>query len=284
MDQNQVRKSQKSVLGEGKMTLSAPSPTKGMPWCTLSAGVFRSNPRFTMNSKDPARMNPQQHYGKSDAAMAPSDFFAFISLLRDLGAPNGKPGGAIFNLFTQESVNGQRSQEITPSATLTLKRNEEGVVSVFFVNEADQSFPKVDFVFGTADRRYTKILTLDGQPYNKALMSQLYARAWADMLQGLVPAVMVANYEEPPKGGYGGNRGGGGGGGGYNRGGGGGGQGGGGYNRGGGGGQGGGGGGGGERAAAPAAEVMDDDIPFATASMYYDMTTSKERRMGRTEF
>jgi len=36
--------------------------------------------------------------------------------------------------------------------------------------------------------------------------------------------------------------------------------------------------------SAPAAsgfDTMDDDIPFATSSMYYDMTTSKQRRMGK---
>lgn len=40
------------------------------------------------------------------------------------------------------------------------------------------------------------------------------------------------------------------------------------------------------QAAKPAAagsgfDDMDDDIPFITASMYYDATTSKQRRMGR---
>jgi single-strand DNA-binding protein len=40
------------------------------------------------------------------------------------------------------------------------------------------------------------------------------------------------------------------------------------------------------QAAKPAAagsgfDDMDDDIPFITASMHYDMTTSKQRRMGR---
>lgn len=29
---------------------------------------------------------------------------------------------------------------------------------------------------------------------------------------------------------------------------------------------------------------MDNDIPFATSSMYYDMTTSKQRRMDRHGF
>lgn len=40
--------------------------------------------------------------------------------------------------------------------------------------------------------------------------------------------------------------------------------------------------------AAPGAgngfDDMDDDIPFATSSAYYDMTTSKQRRMARYDF
>lgn len=41
-----------------------------------------------------------------------------------------------------------------------------------------------------------------------------------------------------------------------------------------------------QRRAAPAAagsgfDDMDDDIPFATSSMHYDMTTSKQRNMAR---
>lgn len=37
-------------------------------------------------------------------------------------------------------------------------------------------------------------------------------------------------------------------------------------------------------AASSGFDDMDSDIPFATSSMYYDMTTSKARRMARNEF
>lgn len=44
-----------------------------------------------------------------------------------------------------------------------------------------------------------------------------------------------------------------------------------------------------QRQTAPAGggsgfDDMSDDIPFATSSMHYDMTTSKARRMARNEF
>lgn len=252
MDNQQKPARKKTALSNSKLVLAAPQ--KGGPPATLKIDLWNNNPRIVVDTKDPNLMGPENHFGRIEAAMAPSDLFAVIELLRHYATHEGESKDKAAT-FGHEFVNGQRDKNITPKASLWVGRDGEGCVFMSVVNEAKKNYPIIKFLVLPSDGRYTKWFHGDGTPWTRAELSQLYAKANANMWEVIVGATMAFTYEPPPPpaGGWG-NRGGGGGGGGFNRGGGGGG---GGYgNRGGSGGGGGGGGGGAKE------DVMDDDIPF----------------------
>lgn len=273
MDQKPAKK--KTALSNNKLSLTA--LVKGGPPATLKWDLWNNNPRVVVDTRDPNLMGPENHFGRIEVSMAPADMSAAIILLRQFAQP-GPADKVAANAPGHEFVGGQKSKEITPKSKLWIGRDAEGHVFMSAVNEAKKNFPVIKFIFGPTDNRYLQWFHGDGTQFSKVETSQLYAKAYADLLTSLLPAVMAFTYEPPPPpaGGWSNRGGGGGGGGGYNRGGGGGG----GYNGGGNRGGNGGGGGGG----APKEDVVDDDMPFATSSMHYDMVPGKVKRMSRTDF
>lgn len=233
--QNQPPVRKRNALNNSKLSLSAKLPNSNI-FAQLSVSLFKNNPRFVFNAKDPSLMNRENNFGKIEAAFDSPVFFGVLELLREaINSREVFEKG--FENSNHEFVNGQRSQDIRHLTTLKVGRDQDGHIYIS-VTSTDPKWPKVKFIFGVPDQRYHRLINADGSPANRAQLSNLMARAYLNMWSEMVSGCLVVNYEDIPppngRGGYnkGGNRGGYGGGQGGGRGGyGGGSNGGGGYNR-----------------------------------------------------
>jgi hypothetical protein len=259
MENNGKPAKKKTALNVSKLSLSAPNPQVKGIYAQLKWDLWQNNPRVVVDTKDPNLLSQENGFGRIQAAMPSTDLYALFSLLRQF-ATNPEVDKKKCECLGHEWVNGQKNKDITPTASVWVGRDAEGHVFISVVNEAKKNFPIIKFVFGPTDQRYTKWYNADGSPMTKAQASQLYALAYANMLEALYASVLDTHYEQPvpPVGGWGNNRGGGGGGG---------------YNR-------PGNGGGGGSADVP----KDEDMPFASSEMHFDMVPSKVKRMARTDF
>jgi len=237
----------KTALNVGKLSLSAPNPQVKGVYATLKWDVFQNNPRVVVDTRDPNLLSKEYGFGRIQAALSSPDFFALLELIKMAGTIDREEKWKI-ECLGHDWVNGQKSPEITPQASVWVGRDGEGQAFISVVNEAKKGFPIIKFIFGTSDQRYTRFLNKDGSQMSKPQASQLFARAYANLLGELMPNVLNTHYYEMPPGQFGGNRGGG-------------------YNR---GGQGGGGGyqnrqqGGSDNSGSNSKnnDVLDDDIPF----------------------
>jgi uncharacterized membrane protein YgcG len=261
-DQAQVPK--KNILTSSKLRLSAPSPVARGQYGSLNVEIFNGNPRFVARTGDPAEKGDRaKDYGRIQAPVDLPVFFAIIEMIRQAVAAPGEWKRKV-ECYNHDYVDGKRSQDIMHIADIIVGKDAERVVFMSVISKK-QERAVIKFPFGPSDQRYHRFIGQDGTPLPKPELSNMFALAWVNMLEGLIPLISNDTYvpPPPPTGGQGGgfNRGGGQGGG-FNRGGGQGGgfnrgaQGGGGYNR--------------APADAPArgqgasANVSDmsDDIPF----------------------
>jgi hypothetical protein len=254
MDQKPAKK--KTAFNVSKLGLSAPNPQIKGVYANLRFDIFQNNPRISVDTRDPNKLNKENHFGRIEAAMTGGDLYTILEAL-DYATKSKEEWKTKIECYGNEWVNGQKSKDITLMSSVWVGRDAEGGIFISVVKENTKDWPVIKFLFGPTDQRYTKWYHGDGTPYTKQQASQLYAKGYVNMLRSLYAAVMDTHYWDSQANFPGGQRQGGGGG--WNRGG-----------QGGGGGGGnnygnrqqGGGGGGGSAPAKASEDVMDDDMPF----------------------
>lgn len=208
----------KHALDHRKLNLSAPTPGQPGKFSSLIWGFHANNPRITVWTNVPEDQTEKNGNGKIAANMDTPVMFAMLNLLNMAIDAEGEKRWKIENknfIFP----GGKRSEKPVVVSETWIGKDAEGCV---FISVTARDRPKIKFVFGSND--FHAFMNQDGSPMSKAETSVLFAKAYVRILEGILPGLAIANYEEPkPKeggGGYG-NRGGGGGGNNYgNRGGG----------------------------------------------------------------
>lgn len=240
-DQN--RKPPKHALNSPKLRLSAPCPTAKGKYSSLSWDVYQNNPRVVVATNDPNLSNDREkNFGRITAALEAPTFYMFLELLKDTIANKEAAKQPVIQNFGNPR-NAERGAPPKHMTDLGVGRDAEGQIYIYVASKED-GWPMIKFVFGPPDQRFHKLVRANGESLSKAEVSELYARAYVNLLTQVMGNVLDTHYIEPPKFVPGGQRQGGGG---YNRSGGGGG---GNYNR------------GNAETTAPADAGADDDFPF----------------------
>lgn len=171
----------------------------------------KNNPQIQVYTNDP---NDTENYGRIDAALDSPTFNAYIVLLRRAAQESDFKKVPIQN-FGYTFPNGRRSDQTQLLSTLMVGRDEDGSV---WTAVTAKNRPMIKFYFLPSD--YHRIMDSTGEQMARGPLTQIYALAFADLIQSIMNNLQVIEYEEPPQkqngnggGGGGGNRGG------YNRGG-----------------------------------------------------------------
>jgi hypothetical protein len=205
----QPKPRKKIALDNNKLSMRAPNSKGKM--AGLNWMLVKNNPRLVVYTNDP---EDTTDYGKITAALDAPTFFAFVQLLRQAIAAEGKFREKIDNSnFTFPG--GKRSETPSVVSSLIVGRDEDGLI---WISVSAPRRPQIKFHFINPD--FHNFLHNDGTPYTKAECSVLYAKSYATLLELVMAHLLVSEYVAPePKpdqggnrGGYGGNRGGGGGG------------------------------------------------------------------------
>lgn len=216
----------KHALNNPKIRLSAPNPQCKGVYANLSWDIYQNNPRIVVDTKDPQFKNPENGYGRIQAAMDPVILSMFLENLQwaiDLETTDKR---RISNYGSDR--NAPRYTPGTPPpppvhlTDVWVGRDADMNVFISVVNQKE-NWPKIKFLFDVPDRRFVKFYKGDGTELTRGELSTLAAKSYLRLLTSLMPAVLATTYEHVMpanfsgggRGGYGGgNRNGGGNGGG----------------------------------------------------------------------
>lgn len=237
----------KIALDNTKLGLSTPCPTAEGKWSNLRWGLGGgSNPRITVYTGDPNDSNQSTNNGRIRAELDTVNVYSVILLIRS--ALKEEPGWKK-NIKCSNFIypGGKRSEKPVHLTDIWIGKDREGVIYISVVDALKKDRPVIKFPI-IGDARWQGFVHGDSTPFTKAEASQLYAEAYALLLQDLYGNLLVTEYKAPePRDNNGGGR-----------------QGGGGYQRqggsNGGGGYGGGNNGGGQ--ARSGGDMSEDDLPF----------------------
>lgn len=208
----------KHALNNPKIRMSAPNPAAKGIYATLSWDIFQNNPRIVVDTKDPQFKNPENQYGRIQAAMDPVIAYSFLELLEwaiALDKPNKE---RIANYGANKQVPYQQGQRPEPVHVSDVWVGRDAEMNVFIsVLSAKENWPKIKFVFGPSDHRFVKYFKADGTERSKEEISTLFAKAYLRLLSEALAGVLVKTYEHVQPSQFGGGNRNGGGGGGYNR-------------------------------------------------------------------
>ena len=208
-DQNQV-KPEKSILDSNNVRLSAKNPAADDSLAYLRFTQRDGMPRFVVNTNNPNQKTQESGFGTFTAPFTPVDAFVIAQMIRQF-ALQKEPGYETMEVYGHPFTNGAPNKEITLTTEITIGRSSDGFVYLQpkCMNERRDT---IKFPFGPSDPRYTAWRSKEGRT-SPALISQIYALAWANLLEKLASQVMVKNYKHPEykprqggnnRGGYGG--------------------------------------------------------------------------------
>ena len=200
------QKPPKHALNHNKLRLQTACPTAKGKYANLSWDVYGNNPRIVVATNDPALATLDRKFGRITAAMDTPTFEVFLELLDQAIASEG-PTRSKIECYTMPKGSTFSTPPILASDVFVGK-DQEGCVFISVVMREQEGWPVVKFIFSAPDARFHKIYRTDGTELSKTEMSGLYARAYRRMLATMMPAVLVANYVEPPPYNPGGPRGG----------------------------------------------------------------------------
>jgi hypothetical protein len=163
----------------------------GMKPSSLGWGLYSNNPRIIVYTNDPG---DTVDYGKIAAHLDTPTFYAFIDAIR-LAADDKLPDGKV--VFQNKNFiypKGQRSETPVIQSQLVVGRDEDGAI---WISVLAKERPKIKFYFITPE--FHTLLNGKGEPLGKGLVSQMYARAYASMLEQMYGHLSVTEYVEPVK-------------------------------------------------------------------------------------
>lgn len=188
----------KHALNNPKIRLSAPNPQCKGVYANLSWDIYQNNPRIVVDTKDPQFKNPENNYGRIQAAMDPVILSMFMENLAWAIELQTTDKRRISNYGNDRS--GPRyepGKPPPPPVHLTdvwVGRDADMNVFISVVNQKE-NWPKIKFLFDVPDRRFVKFYKGDGTELNKGEVSTLAAKAYLRLLSNLMPAVLANTYE-----------------------------------------------------------------------------------------
>jgi uncharacterized membrane protein YgcG len=195
--QNQRKK---IALDESKLKLTGPQIDGGRGRPTLAVGLHNNQPRLDVYTNDP---NDKIDNGRIRAAFDSPTFFVFLESLREVVEHDGKVIRAIQNRG-YSFRGGKRSEQPETLSTALVGKEDDGRVYLEVVAERR---PRIKFYFMPSNWHH--LMDGQGNKLEQAQVSVLYARAWLNLMQRLIPNLLCSEYTEPPpRDNNGGNRGG----------------------------------------------------------------------------
>lgn len=211
----QAPQRKKIALDESKLKLQGPQIDGGKGRASLAVGLHNNQPRIDVYTNDPN--DSKNDNGRIRAAFDTPTFFVFLENLREVIESPGKTLRAIQNRG-YSFRGGKRSEQPETLSTAICGKEDDGRIYIEIVAERR---PRVKFYFLPSNWHF--LMDQTGNKLEEAQVTKLYAKAWLNIMQRLIPHLLVTEYTEPPprdnnggggwkgnnNGGGGGNRGGG---------------------------------------------------------------------------
>lgn len=121
-------------------------------------------------------------------------FFGYLELIKQALTEKGEWKGKIeFSDFT--FMGGKRSDGPQLISIIYVGRDEDGVIWTSIIDAINKDRPRIKFPFGAG--RGHRIKHSDGTDYTNPEVSQLFAKAYYNMLSSVGATVMANEYVEP---------------------------------------------------------------------------------------
>ena len=186
----------KTALSNSKLSLTAPCPTAQGKLSTLKWELYQNNPRIIVRSNDPAEMNRERNFGQILAPMDAPTFYAFLELLKTAYESTVEIKSRIEN-WNFDYLDGKRTQEPIHISDTWVGKDRDGCVFISVISKKEDR-PVIKFITAPADDRWHKFFHYDGTPYTKAETSNMYAKAYYNMLSEVMATLIITEYVEPP--------------------------------------------------------------------------------------
>ena len=182
----------KNVLDETKLRLSADPVSGSKRRPSLAFSVVKNNPRIDIYTN----VEGDKNNGNIRAVMDAPVFFALIGLVEK--AIESEPGQrfVIQNKNYKWFGQGKKSDAPVNLSDTLVGKDAEGRIFISVIDKEDNSRPKIKFIFSSG--YWHDLFHGDGSPFSEAEDSVLCAKAFTEMLKGLVPLVMANEYTPPP--------------------------------------------------------------------------------------
>lgn len=196
----------KNALDEFKLRLSCPPVQGAQKPGSWAISLVSNNPRIDVYTNVPN----DKYNGNIRGAMDMPTFYTLIELMREAVKLEDNQVLKLQNL-NHTFFEGKRSDHPKLVSTTLVGRDKDGVLFLACVAK-DRPYLK----FSMLPSNYHVMIGTNGEPMEKREASNFYLKGYANMLENMMGAVAVKEYQEPvKKDGQGGGQRQGGGGGGY---------------------------------------------------------------------
>ncbi len=189
---NNFPQRKKHALDNFAFNLSEPVPNEQGKFSRLNWALSRNSLAIKVYTGFSSDQNNK--YGLIDARLDGIVFYGFLELLQKaLTEQNEWKSRIDYEDFT--FFGGKRSDSRVLISSVYVGRDADGVIWVSVVDAIKKDRPRIKFTFGSGRNHHFK--HGDGSDYTKADISQLFAKAFYNMLSNVGSTVLVQEYEEP---------------------------------------------------------------------------------------
>lgn len=183
----------RNALSEFKLRLLGEKQPEAKRRPTLGFSVHKNQPRIQVRTE----VAGDRDNGLIAANMDTPTFFAVIEMIKEVAT---NPAVEPDNRFSIRNIGhtffgGKRSAEPELISTTIIARDKDTREVYLAVISANKSRPCIKFYFRPSEWHDLRDGT--GQPADLAVMSNLYAKAYANWLEELIPAILVTEYVAP---------------------------------------------------------------------------------------
>jgi len=155
---------------------------------TLTVAVVDNQPRFTVYTN----VEGDKQNGKIEGNMDAYTFGAVMETIRRIARGEIKDAIAIPNLgYFFDPLSKKRSETPGVKSKTVVGRDEQGRV---FLGLSAKGRPFAKFIFGPGEF-HQGLAGPDGKPLPASVVSELYAMSFANIIEGLVKAVLVTEHK-----------------------------------------------------------------------------------------
>lgn len=169
----------KNLFSHSKLRLAAPNPNqpKGK-WCNLLIDIWMNNPRLILQTNDPAMQS--RNYGRFTAPIETPTLLALVELI-DAAIANKEPHKEFVEVYSKPK-GADFSAPAVHICDIVVGRDTEGSVFIALAIKED-GWPNVKFVYAPPDARFVKLRHGSGTPFTKQEISELYAKAYTNLMR-----------------------------------------------------------------------------------------------------